>query len=62
MDKPVCKLIGEGGNVFNLMGKVSRTLKQEGLKDQAKEMTERVFNSGSYDEALRIFMDYVEVE
>jgi hypothetical protein len=60
--KPVCKLIGEDSNVFNLIGKVSRVLKMNGLKEQAEEMTERVFNSGSYDEALNIISEYVEIE
>lgn len=62
MEKPTCKLLGEDGNVFILMGKVSKALKKAGLADKAKEMTDRVFDSGSYDEALTIFRDYVEVE
>ena len=62
MNKPVCKLIGEDGNVFNLLGKVSKVLKQNNLYEQEKEMTDRVFNSRSYNEALRIFADYVEIE
>jgi len=60
--KPIAKLVGEGGNVFNLIGIVASTLRKAGLKDQAKEMTERVTHCGSYDEALTIFYDYVEVE
>lgn len=35
--KPDCPLIGQDGNIFNLMGIASRTLKQNGLADQAKE-------------------------
>ena len=62
MDKPSCKLIGEDGNVFNLLGKVSKVLKENNLYEQEKEMTDRVFNSSSYDEVLRIFADYVEIE
>lgn len=58
--KPKCKLIGKDGNIFNLVGIASRTLRENGLRDQASEMQERVFNSGSYDEALSIIMDYVE--
>ena len=64
MDKPTCKLIGENGNIFNLIGIASRTLKQSGLKEQAEEMQKRIMNgeAGSYDEALQIIMEYVEVE
>ena len=59
--KPKCKLIGKDGNIFNLVGIASRTLRENGLRDQASDMEERVFNSESYDEALSIIMDYVEV-
>jgi len=54
MDKPKCKLIGQDGNIFNLMGIASRILKRAGRKEQAEEMIERISNSGSYHEALRI--------
>lgn len=59
--KPDCKLIGEDGNVFNLMGIASKTLKRNGLYDQAKEMTSRIFDCGSYDEALSIIGEYVNI-
>ena len=60
--KPKAKLIGADGNVFNLIGIASRSLKRAGQNDKATEMLERVMNSGSYDEALSIIMEYVEVE
>lgn len=59
--KPDCKLIGEDGNVFNLMAIVYRTLQKEGRKDKGEEMQKRVWASQSYNEALHIFMDYVEI-
>ncbi len=62
MSKPKCKLIGENGNIFNLMGIASRTLKRAGLKEEAAEMFDRIRNCGSYHEALGIIMEYVEVE
>ena len=58
--KPKCKLIGENGNVFNLMGLASRTLKDHGMKDEAKEMRERIMGCGSYQEALCVISEYVE--
>lgn len=61
MKKPKCALIGEDGNIFNLMGIASRTLKRNGMQEEAKEMCDRITNSGSYDEALAIISDYVEV-
>lgn len=60
-EKPDCPLIGADGNVFNLMGIASRTLKAHGLQDQAKEMRERITQSGSYDEALCILGEYVNI-
>lgn len=42
MDKTTCKLIGENGNIFNLIGITSRILKQSGLKEQAVEMQKRI--------------------
>ena len=62
MVKPKCKLVGENGNIFNLMGIASRTLKKAGLKEQAVEMRERIFKSESYDKALQIIMEYVDAE
>lgn len=61
MEKPSCKLIGENGNIFNLMVIAARCLKEEGLKDQADEMLERIYKSQSYLEALAIISGYVEV-
>lgn len=59
--KPDCKLIGEDGNIFNLMGIATRTLRQNGMAEQAVEMRERVCSSGSYDEALCIIGEYVNI-
>lgn len=61
-NKPVCKLIGENGNIFDLVGIASRALKRAGMQNKAEEMQKRTFASGSYDEALAILQDYVEVE
>ena len=61
MKKPKCALIGQDGNIFNLVGIASRTLKQNGMKEEAKEMSNRVFSSHSYDEALNIMGEYVEI-
>ena len=59
--KPDCELIGQDGNIFNLMGIASHTLKRNGMADEAKEMCSRVTSSGSYCEALNIIGDYVNI-
>lgn len=60
-NKPDCKLIGENGNIFNLVGIAARTLRQNDMAEQATEMRNRVFSSGSYDEALCIIGEYVNI-
>ena len=59
--KPKCPLIGSDGNIFNLLGMASRTLRENGMSEQAKEMQSRVTASGSYSEALDILDEYVEI-
>ena len=60
--KPDCPLIGQDGNIFNLMGIASRTLRENGMSDQANEMIDRIYdNAESYHEALSIIGDYVNI-
>ena len=59
--KPNCPLIGQDGNIFNLVGIAAKTLKRNGLSSETSEMTERVFNSGSYEEALGIIGEFVNI-
>ena len=63
LDKPRVKMVGQDGNVFNLMGLASRALKNIGRYDQAKEMVSKITQTArSYDEAIRIMMEYVDIE
>ena len=59
--KPNCPLIGQDGNIFNLVGIASRTLKRNGLTSEANEMTSKAYKSGSYEEALGIIGEYVNI-
>ena len=59
--KPDCPLIGEDSNIFNLMGIASKTLKRNGMAEQAKEMCERITSSGDYNKALCIIGEYVNI-
>lgn len=59
--KPNCELIGQDGNIFNLMGIASRTLRENGMKEQASEMCSRIRASSSYYEALNIIGEYVNI-
>lgn len=59
--KPDCELIGQDGNIFNLMGIASRTLRRNGMAEEATEMCTRITKSGSYDAALCIIGEYVHI-
>ena len=60
--RPKMQLIGQDGNIFAIMGRASRLLKNAGQSDKAKEMCARVTASQSYSEALSIVSEYVETE
>lgn len=57
MTKPDCPIIGADGNIYNLVGIASNTLRHNGV--DPKEMQNKVFNSNSYEEALGVIMEYV---
>ena len=59
--KLACKLTGTDGNVFSVIGRVQRVLKEGGQPDRASEFVRRAFQAKSYDEVLGLCTDYVEV-
>ena len=59
--KPDCPLIGTDGNIFHLMSIASGTLRKNGMQEQAEEMRNRIFQCQSYDSALSIIGDYVNI-
>ena len=61
--KPDCELIGQNGNIYNLMGIASRTLKENGMDQQAEEMFKRITGGGcrDYYQALGIIGEYVNI-
>ena len=50
------------GNIFSIMGGASKILRHCGMKEKAEEMTARVTSSGSYEDALKIIGEYVNLE
>ncbi len=61
-EKPKVKLVGEDGNVFNVIGRVARALNLAGQEDKAQKFQQRAFSARSYDEVLQLAMEYAEVE
>ena len=63
--KPICKLVGEDGNVFNLIALVRQTLKKHQMYQQLKDFDNDLNviqrSGGSYEDELALFMEYVEV-
>lgn len=55
------KLVGEDGNIFNLMAIVTREMKKHGYKDEAKQLIDEVTSCKSYDDALVVIMKWVNV-
>ena len=62
--KPSCPLVGQNGNIFNLMAVASQSLRQNGMTAEAKELQNRIMGRDchSYEEALGIISEYVETE
>lgn len=55
------KLIGEDGNIFFIMGKVSKELRMNNQDEDARIMCQRIMSSKSYHEALAIVQEYVNI-
>lgn len=49
------------GNIFYVLGMAFSSLLEEGRKEEAKAMCERVYQSSDYDIALNIIREYVEL-
>ena len=59
---PECKLIGVDGNIYSLMSEASACLKRNDMRDEAKEMVNRIPKEAeSYNHALRIIGEYVTI-
>jgi len=56
------KMVGEDGNVFAIIGRVSRALKRAGHREAANEFVEKAISSKSYDEVLCLVMEYVDID
>ncbi len=56
------ELVGQDGNVFNLIGLTSKALKRAGYVDEAKEFAHVAISCSSYDEVLQLIMNYVTVK
>lgn len=56
------KLIGENGNAFNIIGKVRKEMKRNGVPNDEIDLFINEAMSGNYDKLFRTCMKYVNVE
>jgi hypothetical protein len=56
--RPLCRLVGEDGNAFAIIGRVCHALKKAGLADKCDEYIDLATQS-DYDNLLRVTMEYV---
>ena len=60
--KPTAKVVGQNGNVFNLIGICNKVLQKAGQFEEAKKMQAEVKACGSYDEVLVIMGKYCNLQ
>ena len=60
MEKPTVRLIGEDGNAFLILGRVSKALKQAGLVKEAEEFMKEA-TAGDYAHLLATVGQYVNI-
>jgi len=59
---PKCKLSGTDGNVFAVIGAVSKALNAAGHHGAANEFRAKALKSESYDKVLQLCFEYVDVQ
>lgn len=61
MNKPICSVLDQDGNIFNIMGLAAAVLRKAGLREQIGKMYDEVQQTKSYNEALVVIGKYVEL-
>ena len=56
------KLLGEDGNAFYILGKVSKALREAGYSEGFIGAYQQEAKAGDYDHLLMVAMQYVDVE
>jgi len=56
------KLVGEDGNAFSIIGRVSKALRREGVSDTIVKAFQQEAMTGDYDNLLQTVMKWVNVE
>lgn len=59
--KPSVKLIGQDGNVFNLIAITKEALRKAGEREKAEELSKRCLSADDYSQVLSIISEYVDI-
>lgn len=62
MSKPKVSFVGKNGNTMNLLAICTKALKEVGQTKEADELTVKVFDAGSYDQALSRMREYCDIK
>lgn len=60
LPRPVVKLVGEDGNAFFILGRVSREMRRVGWKKDEIDQFMNEATSGDYDHLLRTVIKYCD--
>lgn len=60
--RPPMALVGQDGNIFAIMGRAAKLLRENGQNAESVEMRRRVTHCDNYYKALGIISEYVETE
>jgi hypothetical protein len=60
-ERPVVQLTGQDGNIYSIVARAGRALRRAGFSELEKEIRAKLRECKSYDDAIQMVMDYVEV-
>lgn len=52
---------GPSGNIYHILGEVSKAMRKEHRIIEFNDMRDKVFSSSSYDEALAVIREHVDL-
>jgi hypothetical protein len=60
--RPTVRLVGQDGNVFNIIGLTLRAIRKHSGDAAAKEFSTKAFALHDYNEVMRLIMETCDVE
>jgi hypothetical protein len=59
--KPLVKLSCVDGNIFLIIGTMTRSMKAQGLFKEAQEFSRKAMDCDSYDAVLQLCFEYADI-